>query len=72
MIIRPKAPQIEPAEDTPLDPVLKWRTEQLEELGFDAYTASCLANDQTVDLGRARKLIASGCSHHMAVEILAS
>jgi hypothetical protein len=51
--------------------VTKWRQSQFEELGFEPYIAFRLAQDHSIDLEQARKLIRKGCSVQQAVEILA-
>ncbi len=54
------------AEDTR---VRRWRKSQLIALGFSASDANALTR-APVDLGEARKLVASGCPHEIARRIL--
>jgi hypothetical protein len=49
--------------------VLRWRLEQTIELGFELTPAVLLA-DSPADLNVLRRLIARGCPHETAVEIL--
>jgi len=51
------------------DAVLRWRFEQLCELGFDEVEAALLAHTD-LDLHRTRALVAAGCSLQLAVEIV--
>ena len=49
--------------------VLIWRAVQFAELGFESKQAVSLAQ-ATVDLGRARQLMAAGCTVETAARIL--
>jgi hypothetical protein len=49
--------------------VRRWRKSQLIALGFSASDANALTK-APVDLGEARKLVASGCPHDVARRIL--
>jgi hypothetical protein len=54
-----------------LDPVARWRLEQLLRAGYGAEDALALALDVGVDLHRATELVQAGCSPAVAVRILA-
>jgi hypothetical protein len=49
--------------------VRRWRKSQLIALGFTASDVNALTK-APVDLGEARKLVASGCPHDVARRIL--
>jgi hypothetical protein len=49
--------------------VRRWRKSQLIALGFSAKDAAVLTRSP-VDLGDARRLVASGCPHDVARRIL--
>jgi len=51
--------------------IYSWRREQLERAGYSPPHAEVLANDDTVDLHEARKLLERGCPEHIAFLILA-
>jgi hypothetical protein len=58
----------------PLDdkgPVLIWRENQFQALGFNETEAKLLAASPEADLTRARTLIKAGCPSHVAFRILA-
>ena len=50
--------------------VLVWRYEQFVALGFNPDQAMLLAGNTAVDLGRARRLIETGCPNNVAYLIL--
>lgn len=54
-----------------VDKVVAYRQEILERNGYEPADALRLASDRDVDLHRAVDLVRAGCSHRMAVEILA-
>lgn len=58
-----------PARPAP-DAVVEWRFDELERAGYDAVGALRLALTATVDLSRARDLVARGCAPALAVRIL--
>lgn len=47
-----------------------WRRDELERAGYPRPVASMLADNPSVDLERARSLIAKGATVEQAVEIL--
>jgi len=49
--------------------VLWWRFDQLHQLGFGEEDA-CLLAESDADLNRARSLVAAGCPHTVARQIL--
>jgi hypothetical protein len=51
------------------DDVLRWRSEQFRQLGFDEAEVSELSVS-SADLGQARYLLESGCPPHLALAIL--
>jgi hypothetical protein len=53
------------------DEVLRWRFEQLREAGYDRHDAELLSSRADVDLHAAVELVERGCSHELAVAILA-
>jgi hypothetical protein len=54
-----------------LEPVVRWRHDQLTAAGFDALLALHLAHDQRVDLHELLELRARGCPPELAARILA-
>jgi hypothetical protein len=52
------------------DEVLRWRFDQLREVGYDRRDAEVLSSRADVDLHRAVELIQRGCSHDLALSIL--
>ena len=54
-----------------LEPVVRWRHDQLTAAGFDALLALRLAHDQRVDLHELLELRARGCPPELAARILA-
>jgi hypothetical protein len=51
--------------------IYSWRREQLGQAGYSPAHAEMLADDVTVDLHEARKLLERGCPEHTAFLILA-
>jgi urease accessory protein UreE len=47
-----------------------WRLDQFVDLGFDLARAALMADDSRIDLGQARRLVASGCPLETASRIL--
>ena len=47
-----------------------WRLDQFIGLGFDLARAAIMADDSRIDLGQARRLLASGCPLETASRIL--
>lgn len=47
-----------------------WRLDQFVGLGFDLARAAVMADDSRIDLGQARRLVASGCPLETASRIL--
>lgn len=50
--------------------VTRWRIEQLLAAGYDGDAALVLALDRDVDLHGAVSLLARGCPHDLALQIL--
>ena len=51
--------------------IYSWRREQLERAGYSPAHAELLANDASVDLHQACRLLEHGCPEHTAFLILA-
>jgi hypothetical protein len=63
----------DPTEDLALteqDLVERWRSHELERVGFDIVLARTLACRLDVDLHQALDLIGRGCPHELAARIL--
>ena len=58
------------ALDTELDRIEQWRTEELERAGYSVRAAASIAARHDVDLHLAIDLIANGCPHEVALQIL--
>ncbi len=56
--------------ETEQDRIERWRTGELERVGFDESAAAMLASRHDVDLHFAIDLIRAGCRHDLALEIL--
>ncbi len=54
-----------------LEPVARWRFDQLTAVGFDEFLALRLASDDRWDLHELLELRARGCSPELAARILA-
>jgi hypothetical protein len=63
------AAQIQISE-TEAERVQGWRAQELERAGFSAEAAAELAPRSDIDLHHAIKLLESGCSPELALEIL--
>ena len=57
-------------EQTEVERIERWRAEALERAGYEPRAAGRLAVRHDVDLHRAIKLIESGCSTQLALQIL--
>jgi hypothetical protein len=57
-------------EDTELDRIERWRTEELERAGYGKRSAGRLAARQDVDLHQAVALLDQGCPPELALKIL--
>jgi hypothetical protein len=58
------------ALETELERIEQWRAEELERAGYPVRDAARIAARHDVDLHLAVDLIASGCPHELAVQIL--
>jgi hypothetical protein len=58
------------ALDTELERIEQWRQEELERAGYSVRDAARIAARHDVDLHLAVDLVASGCSHELALQIL--
>ena len=57
-------------EDTELDKIERWRTEELERAGYGTRAAERLATRHDIDLHLAVGLLEQGCSPELAIKIL--
>ena len=57
-------------EETETERVERWRTEALENAGYDPDSAALLAARHDVDLHRAIEMVERGCSPATALRIL--
>jgi hypothetical protein len=57
-------------EDTELERIELWRTEELVRAGFSRRAAGRLASRHDVDLHRAVQLLQRGCDPELALKIL--
>jgi hypothetical protein len=57
-------------EDTELEKIEHWRTEELERAGYSRRAAGRLASRHDVDLHLAVELLQRGCSPELALKIL--
>jgi hypothetical protein len=64
------AAQTRPALDSELELIEQWRRAELERAGYSVRDAARIAARHDVDLHRAVDLVASGCSHELALQIL--
>jgi hypothetical protein len=62
--------QVDDAEETENDRVLRWRWDELRRAGFGFQDALMLAVSQDVDLHLATSLLARGCPSDTALRIL--
>jgi hypothetical protein len=58
------------ALDTELERIEQWRAEELERAGYSVRAAAGIAARHDVDLHLAVDLIANGCPHEVALQIL--
>jgi hypothetical protein len=56
--------------DTELERIEQWRSEELERAGYSVRAAATIAARHDVDLHLAIDLIANGCPHEVALQIL--
>ena len=56
--------------ETEQDRIVRWRAEELERAGYEAYAASLLASRNDVDLHYAIDLLRNGCVPELALQIL--
>lgn len=64
------AAELQLAEDTETERVIRWRVEELERAGYDSRMALLLGLRTDVDLHLATDLLGRGCSPRTAVRIL--
>jgi hypothetical protein len=57
-------------EDTEVDRIKHWRTQELERAGYNRRAAGRLASRNDVDLHLAVELLERGCSPELALRIL--
>jgi hypothetical protein len=57
-------------QETEVERVERWRTEALENAGYDPDSAALLAARHDVDLHRAIEMIERGCAPETALRIL--
>ena len=57
-------------ENTEVEPIEAWRQEELERAGYPVAAAKQLARRHYVDLHFAVGLVARGCPHDVALQIL--
>lgn len=57
-------------EDTEVERIEAWRTEELRRAGYDRRAASTVATRHDVDLHLAVDLVRRGCSPELALKIL--
>ena len=62
--------QVDDAEETENDRVLRWRWDELRRAGFGFQDALMLAVSQDIDLHLATSLLARGCPADTALRIL--
>ena len=64
------AAEVQVQEETEHERIERWRAEELERAGYDAWAAAQLAARMDVDLHRATELVDRGCSPELALQIL--
>ena len=64
------AAESQPALASELEAIEEWRRTELERAGYSVRDAARIAARHDVDLHLAVDLIASGCSHQVALQIL--
>jgi hypothetical protein len=62
--------ELETTHALEIDPVEKWRQDELERAGYDPKSAYLLAVSHDIDLHGAVDLLKRGCSMELALEIL--
>ena len=62
--------EVEVQAETEHERIERWRAEELEKAGYDAWAAAQLAASHEVDLHLAVELIGRGCAPDLAVKIL--
>lgn len=63
-------PAVQEIEETELERVERWRSDELMRVGFDPSQAAELASRLDVDLHAATELVDRGCPHELALQIL--
>jgi hypothetical protein len=63
--------QIETTRERQVDELVRWRREQLAEIGFPLALAAEVANDARYDLHALIELVEHGCPPELAARILA-
>jgi hypothetical protein len=64
------AAEVEVQVETEHERIERWRAEELERAGYDAWAAAQLAATPEVDLHLAVDLVARGCKPELALRIL--
>ena len=64
------AAEVEVQVETEHERIERWRAEELERAGYDAWSAAQLAASHEVDLHLAVELLVRGCAPDLAVKIL--
>jgi hypothetical protein len=64
------AAEVEVQVETEHERIERWRAEELERAGYDAWSAAQLAASHEVDLHLAVELLERGCAPGLAVKIL--
>jgi hypothetical protein len=62
--------QLHVLEDTELDKIERWRTEELQRAGYGTRAAGRIASRHDIDLHLAVGLLARGCDPELALKIL--
>jgi len=57
-------------EETEIERIERWRSQELERAGFGGDAAATLAARHDIDLHDAIALVARGCPHELALQIL--
>jgi len=57
-------------QETEVERIERWRSEELERAGYEAAAASLLASRADVDLHYATDLLRNGCAPELALQIL--
>ena len=64
------AADAEVLDETELERVARWRSEELERAGYTAAAATEIAFRTDIDLHTAVEIVAHGCSEELALKIL--